>query len=74
MHVFWHRYGQDPFQDNIVAETEMSGGGSIMVWACFRHDHKLDFVYFIRDLRCFQQSVSHIGTMSGSGRELNAYF
>ena len=38
----WRRRGQDPFQDNIVAETEMFGGGSIMVWGCFSNDHKLD--------------------------------
>ena len=31
----WRRRGQDPFQDNVVAETEMVGGGSIMVWGCF---------------------------------------
>ena len=29
----WRRRGQDPFQDNVVAETEMFGDGSIMVWA-----------------------------------------
>ena len=27
----WRRRGQDPFQDNVVAGTEMFGGGSIMV-------------------------------------------
>lgn len=37
----WRRRGQDPFQDNVVAETEMFGGGSIMVWGCFTYDHKL---------------------------------
>ena len=37
----WRRRGQDPFQDNVVAETEMFGGGSIMVWGCFSHNHKL---------------------------------
>ena len=38
----WRRRGQDPFQDNVVAETEKFGGGSIMVWGCFSHNHKLD--------------------------------
>ena len=38
----WRRRGQDPFQDNVVAETEMFGGGSIMVWGCFSNDNKLD--------------------------------
>ena len=38
----WRRRGQDPFQDNVVAETEMFGGGSIVAWGCFSHDHKLD--------------------------------
>ena len=38
----WCRRGQDPFQDNVVAETEMFEGRSIMVWGCFSHDHKLD--------------------------------
>ena len=38
----WRRSGQDPFQDNVVVETEMFHGGSIMVWGCFSHDHKLD--------------------------------
>ena len=38
----WRRSGQDPFQDNVVVETEMFNGGSIMVWGCFSHDHKLD--------------------------------
>ena len=37
------RRGQVPFQDNVVAKTKMFGGGSIMVWGCFSHDHKLDF-------------------------------
>ena len=36
------RCGQDPFQDNVVGEVEMFGGGSIMVWGCFSHDHKLE--------------------------------
>ena len=40
----WRRRGGDPFQDNVVAETEMFGGGSVMVWSCFSHDHKLDLV------------------------------
>ena len=35
----WRRRGQDLFQDG---ETEMFGGGSIMLWGCFSHDHKLD--------------------------------
>ena len=38
----WRRRGQDPFQDNVVAETEMFVGRSIIVWGCFSHDHKLD--------------------------------
>ena len=38
----WRRRGQDPFQDNIVGEVETFGGGSIMVWGCFSHDHKLE--------------------------------
>ena len=38
----WRRCGQDPFQDTIIAETEMLSGGSVMVWGCFSHDHKLD--------------------------------
>ena len=29
----WRRRGQGPFQDNVVAEIEMFGGGSIMVRA-----------------------------------------
>ena len=36
------RYGVDNIQDNVVAETEMFGGRSIMVWDCFSHDRKLD--------------------------------
>ena len=32
-----------PFHDNVVGEVEMFGGGSIMVWGCFSHDHKLEF-------------------------------
>ena len=40
----WRRCGQDPFQDNVVAETEMFDVGSIMVWGSFSHDHKLDLV------------------------------
>ena len=39
----WRRRGRDPFQDNVVAETEMFGGGSIM-WGCFSHDHKRHLV------------------------------
>ena len=38
----WHRLRQDPFQENVVGETEIFGGGSIMVWGSFSHDHKLD--------------------------------
>ena len=38
----WRRGGHDPFQNNFVGETEMFGGGSIMVWDCFSHGHKLD--------------------------------
>ena len=38
----WRRRGQDHFQDTVVGETEMFGGGSIMVGGCFSHDHKLD--------------------------------
>ena len=38
----WRRRGQDPFQDNVVGETETLGGGSIMVWGCFSQNHKLD--------------------------------
>ena len=32
------------------------------------------FVWFIRAVRRFQQSFSHIATVSGRGRELNAHF
>ena len=32
------------------------------------------FVCFIRALRRFQQSFSHIATVSGCGKELNALF
>ena len=35
----WHRRGQDLYQDG---ENEMFSGGSIIVWGCFSHDHKLD--------------------------------
>ena len=35
----WHRRGQDLLQDG---ENEMFSGGSIIVWGCFSHDHKLD--------------------------------
>ena len=37
----WRQRGQDPFQNYVVAETEISGGGSLMLWDCFTHDHKL---------------------------------
>ena len=40
----WHQRGQYPCQDNVAAETEMFGGGFIMVWGCFSHDHKLDLI------------------------------
>ena len=43
----WRRRGQDLFQDNVVAETEMFSGRSIMVWGCISHDHKLD----LKDVR-----------------------
>ena len=38
----WRRRGQVLFQDNVVGEVEMLGGGSMMVWGCFSHDHKLE--------------------------------
>ena len=38
----WRRRGQVLFQDNVVGEVEMLGGGSIMVWGCFNHNHKLE--------------------------------
>ena len=41
VHVWRRRRGQVPFQDNVVGETEMFGGGSIMLGRCFSHDHKL---------------------------------
>ena len=40
----WRRCGGDPFQDNVVAETELFRGGSVMVWGCFSHGHKLGLV------------------------------
>ena len=46
----WRRREGDPFQDNVVAEIEMFGGGSVMVWGCFNHDHKLDLVVVRRTL------------------------
>ena len=47
----WRRRGQDLFQDNVVAESKMFGGGSIMVWGCFSHDHKLDLKVVRHKLR-----------------------
>ena len=47
----WRRRGQDLFQDNVVAETKMFSGGSIMVWGCFSHDHKLDLKVVRHKLR-----------------------
>ena len=46
----WRRREQDSFQDN-VAETEMFGGGYIMVWGCFNHNHKLDLVVVRQTLK-----------------------
>ena len=52
------RPGQDPFQDNVVTESEMFLGGYIMVWGCFSHDHKLDLVVFRQTLT--GQRIQHI--------------
>ena len=47
----WRRRGQDPFQDNGVAETKMFDGGSIIMWGSFSHDHKLDLVVVRQTLK-----------------------
>ena len=39
---------------NVVAGTEMFGGGSIKVWGCFSHDYKLHLVVVRQTLTRYQ--------------------
>ena len=55
----WRRHGRYPFQDNVVAEIEVFGGGSVMVWSCFSHDHKLD-IFVVRQTSKGQRYIHDI--------------